>query len=235
MIALAAAAATAFVIAVVLAPRRSARYIAVRQITAQRPLSPRSTAMSRLHIARWRNRLGRRRAVTIDAAAWADALDQLSRSVRSGETLRGAIVALAPWTGHPPLAHIAGLLAAGAQLDRSLTERAPATSDEALAITVLDVCARHGGQIAASLDSAAATLRERAAATEERRVFASQARISSQVLSVLPIGVAAWTMLTDERARGVWFGGVAGLALLTVGLGLNAAGWWWMQLIVKRP
>jgi Flp pilus assembly protein TadB len=233
MIAISAAITMALVVAVILAPARGARYLAVRQITAQ----PQQGSLRRSN--RWtalgRRRFRRERLVVVDAAGWAEALDQLSRSVRSGETLRGAILSMAPWPQHPPLAHIAGLLTAGAQVHSSLTDHAPRDPDEMLAVSVLDVCARHGGQIAASLDAAASTLRERAAAIEERRVFASQARMSSQVLSVLPIGVAGWTMLTDERARGVWFGGIFGVALLTVGLALNAAGWWWMQLIVRRP
>jgi tight adherence protein B len=202
----------------------------------RRPNTVARLAPLRAGVARWR---WRHRSP--GAEQWSDALRQIGRAVRSGDTLRAAIINLSPWSELPQLEVLARQLSAGADFDHALRTSfdVPAhhevglSSHADLVVAVLRVCGRHGGSIAAALDAAATTLTERATAEDERRVSASQARISTQVLSVLPVAVAGWTLATDSRTRNVWFSGAAGLALAVSGISLNAAGWWWMRRIVS--
>ena len=97
----------------------------------------------------------------------------------------------------------------------------------------LAVAGRAGGPAAAALDRAAAVLRERRSWRAERRAQAAQARLGATVLTVVPLGFAAWSAAGSERVRDVYAASPVALALAALGLCLNAAGWWWMRRITE--
>jgi tight adherence protein B len=76
------------------------------------------------------------------------------------------------------------------------------------------------------------TLRERRALRREVRALSAQARASAAVVAVAPLGFAVVMAATDEATAAFLFGSPAGLACVVVGLGLELAGWRWMQHIV---
>ena len=181
----------------------------------------------------------------------APTLDELARSVAAGSTLAVAIGDLGPPTPSRPFA----ALIAGALVDHQLghpladavagiagripsqaSRRSPPPEPEpepALALTVLEVVARHGGSAATTLHRSAAAVRERRAVVAERAAQSAQARMSAQVLTVLPMGFAVWTASTDHRVGRFLFGSLLGAACLGLGLGINLVGWVWMRRIIR--
>jgi Flp pilus assembly protein TadB len=62
----------------------------------------------------------------------------------------------------------------------------------------------------------------------------AQARLSARVLTVVPLGFAAWSAFGSQRTREVYVGTLAGGACALLGLLLNLTGWRWMKRIVAR-
>ncbi len=83
-----------------------------------------------------------------------------------------------------------------------------------------------------ALDRAAATIRARAADADERAVHAAQARMSGQVLTALPLGMLALLVGTDADVRTAVVTPI-GATCITIGLLLNAIGWWWIRSITR--
>lgn len=139
-------------------------------------------------------------------------LDELGRELRTGASLAGA------------------LERAEARRPDALGSGGP---DASLVAHALAVAGRAGGPAAAALDRAAAVLRERRSWRAERRAQAAQARLGATVLTVVPLGFAAWSAAGSERVRDVYAASPVALALAALGLCLNAAGWWWMRRITE--
>lgn len=161
---------------------------------------------------------------------YASMLDAIARQVRSGSSLTAAIVDEVD--GSSPLAAISGPLSAGGSLVDVLAEVVPSNPDLALAVQALSATAHLGGPIAATLDEAAAVLRERAAARAERRAHASQARLSARVLTIVPLGFAAWSAVASHSTRQIYISTFAGGICASSGLALNVLGWQWMRRII---
>ena len=101
----------------------------------------------------------------------------------------------------------------------------------ALAAAVLATSGSIGGPAAASLDRLAGALRLRVADGPERTAHSAQARLSAHVLTFIPLSLLALLAATDSDVRAV-LSQSSGLTLVSVGLALNLAGWWWMRCIV---
>lgn len=169
----------------------------------------------------------RPRAVNVD---YPGILDAIARQVRSGSSLTTA--AIEEIDRSSPLGDVVDRVASGDTLSVALAAVQPREADLALTVQALSATAHLGGPIAATLDEAAAVLRQRAAARAERRAHGSQARLSARVLTVVPLGFAAWSACTSQRTRDVYFSTAAGAICAVSGLALNLAGWRWMKRIV---
>jgi tight adherence protein B len=211
-----------------------------------------------LALARWRCRLGK--VADSMRARWrpppgdvAPALEAVAKAVAAGRSLSAATAEVgSPPDPTPSLrarpGPFAALLGRAAARNARGTPLADALAAEAgevdrvrgldgvearLGLAVLELAARHGGAPAMSLERAALSVRQRQAALGERRAQSAQARLSALVLTVLPIAFAAWTVAGDPRARGFVLGSPLGWACLSVGLGANAVGWWWMRRVIS--
>lgn len=161
------------------------------------------------------------------------ALDRLAASLRSGASLTTALGevggALDAPIG-PELDALARDAARGRPVrqvldDWSSTHDDPGTRLAAAALLLATIV---GSAPARAIDGVAATVRERLDLAAERRALAAQARTSALVLSVAPVGFAALLVLADAAAAGFLLGTPAGWACLVTGVGLDAAGAWWM-------
>ncbi len=170
-------------------------------------------------------RAGRARPAAVDYAAM---LDGIARQVRSGVSLTGAVIS--ETGGQPALGALLDFVISG----RSAMSVEAADADVALTLQALSAAARLGGPVAVTLDAAAAVLRERAAGRAERLAHSAQARLSARVLTVVPLGFAAWSAFGSQRTREVYIGTVAGGACALLGLALNLTGWRWMKRMVAR-
>jgi tight adherence protein B len=172
----------------------------------------------------------RRSARVLDLATL---LDATARRCASGHSLTTALIAALPPGPDPhELAVVADALNVGTSLPAALGRVGPVDSDLRLAVHVLSLCATQGGGIAESLDRAAATLRERQAARDERTAHSAQARLSAKVLTVVPLLFAAWTTVTTDSVRAFVTSPLGGVCV-TLGIALNIAGWSLMQRAIR--
>ena len=164
----------------------------------------------------------------------ADFLEVVDRHVQLGSSLRGAVIRATDETGGLPALGVLLLhCKTGAPLDAPeiIADAAEHEADEAFLIRSI-VAAGAGGPAASfALQRAAWALRERHAIRLERRTQAAQAMFSARILSWLPVVFGVIMAVTNRSVRGAYFGGVAGLACLFVGILLNVAGRRWMTRV----
>jgi tight adherence protein B len=174
----------------------------------------------------------------------ADALERVTRELRSGASLTTALaravdtdtpVHAATRPSTAPLARVVADTRRGVSLPEALrTARDQCDDPHApLALAVLEVCARHGGHGADALQRTADTLRERAALHDEGHAQAASARMSMQVLTWIPLAAGALAAATDTRVRHVLLDTPIGIVCLAVGVGLNALGRRWTRSIMR--
>ena len=190
---------------------------------------------------RWRRfALGRRPPKRgpsdVDVANWCD---DMARALRSGSSITTAFADSG--RDHPAVASLVGPVIAQLGRGRSLVDAlrgahggAVGATAGGLALTVTRTCAELGGPAARPLERLAATLRARDALRQEQMAHSAQAQMSARVMTLVPVGMLALLASTDPQVRAA-VGSPAGLAAVTVGAGLNLAGWWWMQHIIGRP
>ena len=167
------------------------------------------------------------RSASIPDADIAAALEAISRSLRTGSSLRTAL-------RETPLP-LSASLAEGHPLPVALdgwAHRAVAPS-ERLAATALALAAATGGPQAQAVDAAARAVRERIAASAEVTAHSAQARLSGLVIACLPAVFLAWTLLADHRTAAVLLQTPIGWLCIGVGLGLDLAGWLWIRAAVR--
>jgi tight adherence protein B len=102
-----------------------------------------------------------------------------------------------------------------------------------LAATALALATAVGGAPGHAVDGVAATLRERVDLADERRALASQARLSALVLALAPLGFAVLLGAADGTTASFLLGTPPGWVCLGAGLGLEAAGAWWMARLTQ--
>ena len=168
------------------------------------------------------------------------ALEAVARSLRSGASLRQAVEEAGRAGGTDralagELARAAAEAGQGASLVSALEAVGARRPLPGIRLGVAALClgAETGGAQARAVDGVAATVRERLAVAAELRALSSQARISALVIGVAPVGFGAFAAATDPRTSQFLLHTSAGLALLVVGLVLDALGWLWMQRLAK--
>ena len=174
----------------------------------------------------------RRRSGRASARAVAGWCDDIARQVRSGSSLRDAVAAV-PADAPTALATAPVRLA----LDRGLSvadamSRVPDASEHLqLALAVIATASRVGGPAATAIERTAMALRQRAADQDERSAQAAQARLSTHVMTAVPLLMLGVLVGTDDDVRAVATSPL-GAICIAMGLGLNALGWLWMRHIV---
>ena len=110
----------------------------------------------------------------------------------------------------------------------------PTTKDNDLifALRTIDLAATGGGGGVLALERAAIVLRERSTNINDRQMQASQAMLSTKVLSWAPVAVAGWLVATSSSVRNFLILSVSGWVCILLGLSFNYVGRRWMQTIV---
>jgi Flp pilus assembly protein TadB len=163
-------------------------------------------------------------------------LDVVDRHVQLGSSVRGAIVS-ASGEGDPALSDTLRVLLlhcrTGAPLDDDevLADAAGRPTNEAFLVRSLVAAGAGGPGASFALQRAAWALRERHAVASERRTHAAQAVFAARILSWLPVVFGILMIATNGSVRSAYFGGVAGLACVVIGVALNFAGHRWMRRI----
>lgn len=177
-------------------------------------------------------RLRSPRRDTTDAV---DMLRELSDGLRSGLSLRQALVRIA---GNPgsPLAPAASALAAGRPIVPSL--RAAAAHDDgdadlSSALCILAVHAEAGGDPLPAVKGLGERLARRKAARAEARALTTQARLGSRALLLLTPAFLFLVVVSDPRGVVRWLGEPRSAMAVGTGLFLQGLGAVWMGAIVR--
>lgn len=161
----------------------------------------------------------------VDATTWATLLDHVSTHLRSGDSL------ITAWTTAIGECAIVG---EAVTPGRSVADTIAGTTtdpDEAVVVQAIAAAAALGGPMAATIDAAAALLRERASIRAEALAHSAQARLSARVLTAVPLVFAAWSTVTSGSFRNSLATPI-GFGCIALGGVLNLVGWRWMRRIV---
>jgi tight adherence protein B len=167
----------------------------------------------------------------------ADLLDAIAREVHSGYSLALAFVNTAErfpnlaWWTEP----IAVQCIRGHSLANAIADTTPAnwTADVALATRTLSVASNGGYGVAKTLEKSASILREREHIALERKAQTAQIRLSTSVLSWIPLAICAWVITQQTHTRAFLLHSPLGLLCITVGLLFNIAGRKWIARIAR--
>lgn len=184
-----------------------------------------------------------RRGLDARAAAEAEAslpavLEEIARGLRTGASLRQAVVEAAPSAPGlvaDELRCVTVALEQGSPLVEALEEWATSAGRTGVGLAVAALClgAETGGAQARAVDGVAATLRERLAVASEVRALTSQTRASMLVIAASPLAFCAFASATDPRTSAFLFRTPVGLACLTAGLALDVVGGLWMRRLSR--
>ncbi len=191
--------------------------------------SPFTTRLDRL-TAGWSLRRNDRRQPSARAVAgWCD---DISRRVRSGSSLREAVTAVpTDATTERATSPVRLAIDRGLSVADAVGRVTDAGAHLRVALGVIATTSRVGGPSAASIDRVAVLLRQRAGDLDERNSHAAQARLSTHVLTAVPLLMLAVLLTTDDDVRAAATSPVGTGCILT-GLVLNGLGSWWMRRIV---
>jgi tight adherence protein B len=168
----------------------------------------------------------------------ADFLDAIAREVHSGYSLTLAFVNTAErfpslsWWTEPISLHCIR----GHSLATAIANTSPQnwTADVALATRTLSVASNGGYGIVGALEKSASILREREYVAHERRAQTAQIRLSTAVLSWIPLVICAWVITRQSPTRTFLLHTPLGLLCIVVGLLLNIAGRKWIARIARN-
>jgi len=168
----------------------------------------------------------------------ADFLDAIAREVHSGYSLTLAFVNTAErfpnlaWWTEPIAVHcIRGHSLANAIADTTPTNW---TADIALATRTLSVASNGGYGIASTVEKSASILREREHIALERRAQTAQIRLSTSVLSWIPLVICVWVITRQSDTRTFLLSTPLGLMCIAVGLLFNITGRKWIARIARN-
>ena len=121
-------------------------------------------------------------------------------------------------------------------LDESLETWASseAGDDVRLAVSVLQLQHRVGGNAPAVLEEAVRTLRQRAAAARELRSLTAQARLSGAILGALPIGFFLFMSVVSRREVSLALHSKLGIAAVLGGLLLDGFAFLWIRHLLRE-
>ena len=167
-----------------------------------------------------------------------DFLDAIARDVRSGFSLASSFVQCSDqqsddnhWSQPVAQQCLRGVVLADALVECALPTWTP---EIRFASRTLAVASAGGAGVAPALEHSASVLREQQALILDRDVQASQAQLSTKVLTWLPIAVFAWIAITDPIARMFLLSTPLGMCCVTTGITLNVSGRKWMSHVVDN-
>ena len=174
----------------------------------------------------WRQGRGREDAIP-------QALELTARALRSGASVLTALDTVATEIPETGWREVVGRVRGGLGLTEALDGWVQDRPERQTAAALLVLGHQSGAAMAASLDRAAASLRQRRALGDEILALTSQTRTSGMVVAAAPAGFAAVVAVADPGALGALVATPFGLLSLTTGLALEGLGVWWMARLSR--
>ena len=176
---------------------------------------------------------GRRWRQSEQADAIPQALELAARELRSGASVLTALDAVSTEVPGAGLGEVVGRVRGGLGLAQPLDDWVGGAPERQTAAALLVLGHSSGAAMAASLDRAAASLRQRRALGDEIRALTSQTRASAAVVAAAPAGFMVVLAAADHDALSTLVSTPVGLLSLGSGLVLEALGAWWMGRLCR--
>jgi tight adherence protein B len=168
----------------------------------------------------------------------AEGVSVIASGLRAGRSLRQAFELAAkevdPPIG-PSLDRIVDRVELGDPMDDAVDAWAAGLSsaDARLAAGVLHLHRRTGGALAATLEELASMLRARRSAARELRSLTAQARLSANILGLLPLGFFAFLSVVARDDMIAALATPVGASAILVGLLLQTAAYVWIRRLLR--
>lgn len=168
-----------------------------------------------------------------------EALDMMARSLRAGHSLSAAFQLVAGEMPEPISVEFARAYEEqrlGSPLEKAVREmsaRAPANGDLKIFAVSTVIQKETGGNLAEILDGIARTVRERYRFFGKLRTLTAEARISALIVSLLPLGMAAFLVFTQPAYMVRLVDNGMGRTILTAGTGAWILGAAWFQQLTR--
>jgi len=211
------------------------------------PLLVRQTVLRRLElqslVGRLVSKLPRRRAsprlqseLIQQLSTLSDLLDATARNLRLGRSMASSLQGAADTNSvkNSVITELVATTTRGESFTDATKRLIPTAKNNELifALRTIDLAATGGVGGFLALERAAIVLRERLTNINDRQMQASQALLSTKVLSWAPVAVASWLIATSTSVRNFLILSIAGWVCILFGLSLNFAGRRWMKTIV---
>ncbi len=165
-----------------------------------------------------------------------DLLDATARNLRLGRSMASSLQAAADISSikNSVITELVATTTRGESFADATKRLIPTAKANELIFTLrtIDLAATGGVGGVLALERSAIVLRERSTNINDRQMQASQALLSTKVLSWAPVAVAGWLIATSSNVRNFLILSIAGWVCILFGLSLNYAGRRWMQTIV---
>ena len=161
------------------------------------------------------------------------ALELAARALRSGASVLTALDSAAAELPETGLRQVVHRVRGGLSLSEALDDWVGGVSERQTAAALLVLGHTSGAAMAASLDRAAASLRQRQALDDEIRALTAQTRTSGVVVAAAPAGFAVIVTLVDRDALSGLLSTPVGLMSMGLGLVLEGLGLWWMARLCR--
>ncbi|WP_404391258.1 type II secretion system F family protein [Humibacillus xanthopallidus] len=167
-----------------------------------------------------------------------DVLMLVATSLRSGFGLPQALDAVARDAAEPAAKEFSRALAEtriGTDVSDALDHMATRMDSKAMrwAVMAIRIQREVGGNLADTLTTTAATLRERESIQRQVRSLSAEGRLSAQILIILPFGMFLYMLMVNyDYISLLWTTGL-GIAMIIGGLCLMVVGVVWMRRVVR--
>jgi tight adherence protein B len=168
-----------------------------------------------------------------------EALDMMARSLRAGHSLGAAFQLVASEMPEPISVEFARAYEEqrlGSPLEkavRQMSARAPGNGDLKIFAVSTVIQKETGGNLAEILDGISHTVRERYRFFGKLRSLTAEARISALIVSLLPLGMAAFLVITQPEYMVRLVDNAMGRTILAGGTGAWVLGAAWFQKLTR--
>ncbi|QGN33307.1 type II secretion system F family protein [Microlunatus sp. Gsoil 973] len=166
-----------------------------------------------------------------------DSLQLLSSSLRAGHSMLQALNSVAREAEAPTseeFTRIINQTRVGREVSDALedTSRRMQSDDFGWVTQAIAINREVGGNLAEVLDAVGATIRERAQIRGQVKSLAAEGKISAYVLIALPLGVAAFLLLTQPAYLAPFTSSLLGYGLIGVSAVMMIAGTLWLRKVI---
>lgn len=168
----------------------------------------------------------------------AEAVSVIAAGLRAGRSLRQSFE-LAAAEVDPPIGPSFDRIGERVELGDPMDDAVDAWADEIsgpdarLAAGVLRLHRRTGGALAETLEQLASTLRARRSAARELHSLTAQARLSANILGLLPLGFFAFLSVIARDDMAAAITSATGATAIVIGLVLQAAAYTWIRRLLR--